>query len=128
MAALPGLRELLLIGFLFLICTFVPSQMAMKRLSQLDLLALDAAGLQRQLDAGLLTSETLVQECLAQIDRHEQRGAKLNAMISVVPEHILRARSMQLDQERASGSVRSPFHGIPILVKVRRLGRFPNSI
>jgi amidase len=87
------------------------------RLSTLELLSLDSAALQRKLDAGLLTSVELVQACLAQIDRHDQRGAKLNAMISIVPKHILMDRSAQLDRERAAGKIRSPFHGIPIVVK-----------
>ncbi|KAH0591777.1 hypothetical protein MHUMG1_10476 [Metarhizium humberi] len=38
-------------------------------------------------------------------------------MISIVPNHILMERSAQLDRERTEGRVRSPFHGIPILVK-----------
>ena len=88
------------------------------RLSTIELLSLDSAGLQRKLDTGLLTSVELVQACLAQIDKHDQRGAKLNAMISIVPNHILMERSAQLDRERAAGRIRSSFHGIPILIKV----------
>ncbi|KAH6714418.1 amidase signature domain-containing protein [Leptodontidium sp. MPI-SDFR-AT-0119] len=87
------------------------------RLSTLELLSLDSAGLQRKLDAGLLTSVELVQACLAEIDKHDQRGAKLNAMISIVPNHLLLERAAQLDRERTAGRVRSTFHGIPILVK-----------
>lgn len=89
------------------------------RLSTIELLSLDSAGLQRKLDAGLLTSVEMVQACLVQIDKHDQQGAKLNAMISIVPNHIVMERSAQLDRERTAGRVRSAFHGIPILVKVR---------
>ncbi|KAJ5703975.1 hypothetical protein N7493_011113 [Penicillium malachiteum] len=67
------------------------------KLSYLDLLSLDSAGLQIKLNSGLLTSVELVQECLAQIDKHDQRGAKLNAMISVVPSRLLMERSAHLD-------------------------------
>lgn len=84
----------------------------------MDLLTLDSVGLQKRFEAGLLTSVALVQACLEQIDRHDQRGANLNAMISIVPHHILMERSAQLDRERAAGRVRSLFHGVPILVKV----------
>ncbi|KAK0099948.1 hypothetical protein ONS96_007893 [Cadophora gregata f. sp. sojae] len=87
------------------------------RISTLELLSLDSTALQRKLDAGRLTSVELVQACLAQIDKHDQRGATLNAMISLVPNHLVLERSAQLDLERAAGRVRSPFHGIPILVK-----------
>jgi amidase len=86
----------------------------------MDLMILDSAGFQKRLDAGLLTSVELVQACLAQIDKHDQRGAQLNAMISIVPYQSLMVRSKQLDRERAVGRVRSLFHGIPILIKVYR--------
>ncbi|KAJ4855571.1 amidase domain-containing protein [Trichoderma breve] len=87
------------------------------RLSTAELLSLDSAGLQKKFEAGLLTSVELVQACLAQISKHDQQGAKLNAMISIVPNRILMERSAQLDRERAAGLIRSPFHGIPILIK-----------
>jgi amidase len=90
------------------------------KISAMDLLTLDSAGFQKRLDAGLLTSVELVQACLAQIDKHDQRGAKLNAMISIVPHQLLMERSAQLDRERAAGRVRSVFHGIPVLIKVYR--------
>ncbi|KAM6480862.1 amidase signature enzyme [Trichoderma sp. SZMC 28011] len=87
------------------------------RLSTTELLSLDSAGLQKKFEAGLLTSVELVQACLAQISKHDQQGAKLNAMTSIVPNSILMERSAQLDRERAAGLIRSPFHGIPILIK-----------
>ncbi|KAL6810507.1 amidase signature enzyme [Trichoderma camerunense] len=87
------------------------------RLSTTELLSLDSAGLQKRFEAGLLTSVELVQACLAQISKHDQQGTKLNAMISIVPDRILMERSAQLDRERAAGLIRSPFHGIPILIK-----------
>lgn len=90
------------------------------RLSTIELLSLDSAGLQKKFEAGLLTSVELVQACLAQISKHDQQGTKLNAMISIVPDRILMERSAQLDRERAAGLIRSPFHGIPILIKVCR--------
>jgi amidase len=90
------------------------------KISAMDLMALDSAGFQERLDAGLLTSVELVQACLAQIDKHDQRGAQLNAMISIVPYQLLMQRSKRLDRERAAGRVRSLFHGIPILIKVYR--------
>ncbi|KAL6791503.1 amidase signature enzyme [Trichoderma sp. SZMC 28013] len=86
-------------------------------LSTTELLSLDSAGLQKKFEAGLLTSVELVQACLAQISKHDHQGANLNAMISIVPNRILMEHSAQLDRERAAGLVRSPFHGIPILIK-----------
>ena len=89
------------------------------KISTTELLSLDAEAMQRKLDAGL-TSVKLVQACLAQIEKHDQQGASLNAMISVVPDHALMERSAELDRERAAGHIRSPFHGLPVLIKVRR--------
>ncbi|OIW31693.1 amidase signature enzyme [Coniochaeta ligniaria NRRL 30616] len=77
----------------------------------------DSAGLQRKLNSDLLTSVELVQACLLRIYKHDQKGAKLNAMISIVPNHVPMERSAQLDRERTAGRIKSPFHGIPILVK-----------
>ena len=100
----------------FLHLRHIPPKMSAK-LSTIELLSLDSARLQKRLNSGQLTSIELVQACLAQIDKHDQRGAKLNAMVSVVAEQALIERSAQLDRERAAGRVRSPFNGIPILVK-----------
>jgi amidase len=86
----------------------------------MDLMTLDSAGFQKYLQAGQLTSVELVQACLAQIDKHDQRGAQLNATISTVSFQSLMERSKQLDRERAAGRVRGFFHGIPILIKVYR--------
>ncbi|KAL7914399.1 hypothetical protein GGI35DRAFT_440078 [Trichoderma velutinum] len=88
------------------------------RLSTTELLSLGSAGLQKGFEAGLLTSVELVQACLAQISRHDHQGARLNAMISIVPNVILTEHSAQVDRERVAGLVKSPFHGIPIVVKV----------
>lgn len=101
------------------LCFFhIPTIEMAARLSHVELLSLDSRGLQKKLEAGLITSVELVQACLSQIHRHEQRGAKLNAMISIVPTHHLLERSAYLDSERKAGCVRSDFHGIPILIKV----------
>lgn len=90
----------------------------MAPLTAIELLTLDSVALQERLDAGLLSSVELVKQCLQQIEAHDRRGLKLNAMISVVPHQTLMTRSRLLDQERAEGRVRGPLHGIPVLVKV----------
>lgn len=92
-------------------------------LTAIELLTLDSVALQERLTAGLLSSVDLVKQCLQQIENHDHRGLKLNAMISIVPQQILMTRSKQLDQERAEGRVRGPLHGIPMLVKVSKIGR-----
>lgn len=95
----------------------------MPTLTAVELLTLDSVALQERLAAGLLSSVDLVNQCPQQIENHDHRGLGLNAMISIVPRRTLMTRSEQLDQERANGRIRSPLHGIPMLVKVGRINR-----
>lgn len=76
-----------------------------------------AADLQNALTSGDLTSVDLVKQCLAQISRYDRQGPTLRAMISESPTAISTAE--RLDEERARGNTRGPFHGIPIIIKVR---------
>ncbi len=93
----------------------VASNSAMEQISPLR-----AAGhdLQQRLESGELTSVHLVKAFLAQIDKHNRNGLKLNAVLSVCPDEIALAQAARLDQERREGRVRSKLHGIPILLKV----------
>ncbi len=61
------------------------------------------------------TSERLVQLYLGRIDAFDRRGPKLGAVLALNPDAA--AIAAQLDQERKSGKVRGPLHGIPILLK-----------
>jgi len=70
------------------------------------------------LKAGDLTSETIIKAFLSQIQRHNQDGLKLNALISVCPEKIALEQAKRLDRERKEGKIRSVLHGLPIVVKV----------
>ena len=82
----------------------------------IDLLTIDAKGLQSLLTDGKFTSLDLVRQCLAQIQKHD---GYLHAMIKTTPTQILEETAKSLDRERAEGKLRGPLHGIPILVKVR---------
>ena len=64
------------------------------------------------MERGQLTSEALTSHYLRRIAAHND---ELNAVIAVNPEAMRAAR--QLDVERASGELRGPLHGIPILIK-----------
>lgn len=75
-----------------------------------------AADLQKALAAGDFTSVALVQRSLAQVAKYDRQGPELRAMMSQSPAAVGIAE--QLDKERASGKVRGPFHGIPMIVKV----------
>ena len=66
-------------------------------------------------DAGTLTSEALVQMCLARIDAFDRRGPSLHAVIALNPKALEQARA--LDAERKAKGRRSPLHGIPVVLK-----------
>ena len=61
--------------------------------------------------AGTLTSEKLMELCLARIEAYDRRGPALHAMIVVNPKALETARA--LDAERKAKGPRSALHGIP---------------
>ncbi len=71
--------------------------------------------LQKYLEAGKYTSEKLVELYLERIQKIDKNGPALNSVIEINPEASEIAR--RLDQERKSGKVRSPLHGIPVMIK-----------
>ena len=73
--------------------------------------------LKQLLDSGKLTSIDIIDVYLKQIEDHNHNGLKLNALISVAPRDVLLATAERLDRERSNGGIRSPLHGIPIVVK-----------
>lgn len=81
----------------------------------IDFDAATIGDLDKAFRAGTLTSEQLVQECLARIEAYDARGPKLNAVITLNPKALETARA--LDAERKSKGPRSPLHGIPVLLK-----------
>lgn len=82
-----------------------------------NVLTATAFELQEKLSNSTLTSVDLVNIYLEQIKNHNRDGFRLNAVISSPPvDHVL-SLAAELDRERAEGRVRSPLHGIPILLK-----------
>jgi amidase len=65
--------------------------------------------------AGTLTSEKLVQLCLARIDALDKKGPGLNAVMALNPKALETARA--LDAERKAKGPRSALHGIPVVLK-----------
>src|SRR5262249_16192349 len=64
------------------------------------------ADINRALDAGSLTSEQLVQMCLARISAYDKQGPSLRGIITVNSRAVENAR--QLDAERKAKGRRSP--------------------
>ncbi|MQA91878.1 MAG: amidase [Gemmatimonas sp.] len=67
------------------------------------------------LDAGALTSVTLVELYLDRIHAYDDQGPAINSIISLNPRALKIAA--ELDRERAAAGSRGPLHGIPILLK-----------
>jgi amidase len=71
--------------------------------------------LQNDLTSGRYSAQELTQAYLDRISALNADGPMLRAVIETNPEAI--AIAEQLDNERRSGNVRGPLHGIPILIK-----------
>ena len=65
--------------------------------------------------AGALTSERLVELYLKRIEAYDQKGPRLNTVITLNDRALSRARA--LDEERRQSGPRSLLHGIPVVVK-----------
>jgi amidase len=62
-----------------------------------------------------ITSKQLVTEFLDRINKIDKSGPNLNSVIEINPDALKIAET--LDKERNNNQIRSPLHGIPILIK-----------
>src|SRR3954451_15801346 len=81
----------------------------------LDLERLSVSDAQTKMAAGQLTAVQLTRAYINRIAAVNSRGVGLNAVRMLNPRALQDAA--QLDLERATGHVRGPLHGIPVLVK-----------
>ncbi len=113
---IPGLPARLGALFLLLLATASPAAAAQEAGPRpLDLTTATIAEIGAALDAGAVTSERLVQLCLARIAAYDDQGPRIGAVLAVNPRAAERARS--LDRERRESGPRSPLHGIPVVLK-----------
>jgi len=77
--------------------------------------SMSVADLQAALANGGMTVRQLVQACLDRIAGLDGEGPALNAVIELNPDAL--AIADELDAELQAGTPRSPFHGIPVLIK-----------
>jgi amidase len=68
--------------------------------------------MQRAMEQGRVTSQELVRQYLARIEKYDSR---LHATVTVNRNAVREAEA--LDRERTAGKVRGPLHGIPIALK-----------
>ena len=92
----------------------IPAQL---RAAELNLSTATIADLQAAMNAGALTSEKLVELYLARIEAYDQKGPKLNTVITLKDRATALAEARALDAERKAGKVRGPLHGIVVLPK-----------
>ena len=71
--------------------------------------------LQKRMQSGQATSESITQLYLDRIEAVDKKGPRLNAVIEINPDALSIAKVM--DDERKAGKVRGPMHGIPVLIK-----------
>ncbi|MEM9314004.1 MAG: amidase family protein [Pseudomonadota bacterium] len=88
---------------------------ATTRGAELSLTSATISELNAAMDAGAISSESLVQRYLDRIEAYDEAGPNLNSVILVNPRALQRAR--ELDAERRENGRRSPLHGIPVVVK-----------
>lgn len=72
----------------------------------------DITAMQQEMEQGNLTSERLTALYLERIYRYD---SLLKSVLEINPDALEMAR--RLDQERRDKGIRSPLHGIPVLVK-----------
>lgn len=82
---------------------------------QFDPLITTASELVALLEQRKFTSVELALTYSRQIRLHNEIGANLKAIISVVPEDQFFEAASQLDRERRDGKLRGPLHGVPFI-------------
>jgi amidase len=73
------------------------------------------AEIHREMQAGRLTARRLVEQYLARIEAYDQRGPALGALITVNPNALRVADSLDAHLRRSGFA--GPLHGIPVIVK-----------
>ncbi|WP_460760358.1 amidase [Lysobacter fragariae] len=81
----------------------------------LDVTEIGIADLSSRMARGETNSHALTQAYLERIAAIDDAGPKLNAVIELNPDALKEADAR--DAERQAGRVRSPLHGVPILLK-----------
>jgi amidase len=73
------------------------------------------AQLQEAMRDGKRSAREIAEKYIERIEKFDRKGASLNSVIELNPDAL--SIAAELDRERKAGRVRSPLHGIPILLK-----------
>jgi amidase len=85
------------------------------RVQPFELIEATISDMQKALESGKITSRELVQMYLERIEKYDDQGPALKAIVTVNPKALETADA--LDKERAEKGPRGLLHGIPIIVK-----------
>lgn len=99
----------------FLVCTALLALARSMYGQAVEVAELPIADEQKAMSEGRVSSKALVQAYLNRIEAFDQRGPRLNALITLNPNALREAEA--LDRERAAKGPRGPLHGIPVIVK-----------
>ncbi|HXC60934.1 MAG TPA: amidase [Steroidobacteraceae bacterium] len=105
----------LLVPLLLIACNARTPPATASRSPHIDVVELTAIQAADLLKQGKLTSRELTQAYLDRIAAIDDAGPQLNAVIDLNPSALNDADA--LDAERKSGKLRSPLHGLPVLLK-----------
>ncbi len=83
--------------------------------SPFELEELSVAELQDGMKSGKWTAHSIAEKYLSRIEKIDKQGPSVNAIIELNPDALAIAEA--LDKERKAQGVRSPLHGIPVLIK-----------
>ena len=103
------------IGLLLGLTAFAAAASGAQEGRHLDLTTATIAEINEAFETGALTAERVTELCLARIAAYDDDGPRLNAVLTLNPEALARAK--ELDAERARSGPRSPLHGIPVVLK-----------
>jgi len=103
------------IGGSFLITILFFAQTTRLRSQSFEVAEVSIADEQKAMTEGRISSKDLVQAYLKRIEAFDQRGPRLNALITLNSSAVREAEA--LDRERAAKGPRGPLHGIPVIVK-----------
>jgi amidase len=71
--------------------------------------------LQKKMESGEMTAVSILEGYLERIEKIDKGGPGVNAVLELNPD--AHAIAETLDRERQAGKIRSPLHGIPVLLK-----------
>jgi amidase len=112
-----GLNMIILVICIFIqiSCQHQSKEVQISETDSFRFLEQDICQIQQGYKDGRFTIKEIVQAYLERIDQIDKNGPRLNSIIQINPDVIQIAE--ELDKEMKAGNIRSPLHGIPVILK-----------